>query len=48
MFQSGMLFLFMLAVFNVGYYARSPAIRNASGLLLIGLGLACAVPGFVR
>lgn len=39
--HSGLVFLALLALLNIGAYARNSQLRLAAGVVLIGMGLAC-------
>ena len=48
MIHSGVVFLTMLVLMNIGYYASHNEIRMVAALSLIVLGLLCVAPGFLR
>ena len=48
MIHSGIVFLTMLMLMNIGYYAAHNEIKVAAALSLIVLGLLSVAPGFLR
>jgi len=46
--HSGIVFLTMLVLVNIGYYSRSIGLKAAAGGSLIILGLLSVAPGFLK